>query len=102
MKLTPEQRQVRVELADRSGGHCEARFRSCCTRKAEHPHHRKLKGQGGQDTLENFLHVCAACHRYIHGHVKWSLNRGYLVHSWDDPAKIALPNHVKSLPCDSE
>ena len=88
MKLTPEQIEVRRQLAVRSGGHCEAQIVGVCTHRARHPHHRKLKKQGGRDDLATFLHVDFACHRYIHDHPAWSYQHGLLVHSWDDPAEI--------------
>jgi hypothetical protein len=33
-----------------------------CCRRARDAHHVKKRGQGGEDTLTNLLHVCRACH----------------------------------------
>lgn len=54
-------------------------------------HHRKLRSQGGQDSIENLVLLCPHCHKIlIHGRPARSYARGFLVHSWDDPAKVPV------------
>jgi HNH endonuclease len=41
-----------------------------CLGDAAHIHHRKYRGnsRGGTNALDNLLHVCGSCHRWIHAH----------------------------------
>ena len=79
---------TRSEIAHRSRGNCEARLRYCFGR-ATHIHHRQLRAQGGPDTVDNGLHVCAPCHKRIHEESGMH-DRGLLVHAWDDPAAVPI------------
>lgn len=73
---------ARLQVAERSGGRCEARL-ACCVGRASHVHHRVLRGQGGGNELENLLHCCDRCHGEIHADVQGSYEAGFLRHSWD-------------------
>jgi len=58
------------ELYERENNHCQ-----CCRKWLERneaaPHHKKSKGAGGNDLLENLILVCASCHFKIHsGEIK--------------------------------
>lgn len=55
-----------------------------CTGAAAHVHHRKLRRFGDHRPV-NLLDVCHVCHDYIHGHVRWAYDHGWLVRSHDDP-----------------
>ena len=78
---------VRDAVKKRSGGLCEA----CGRDGANHMHHRKLRKQGGEHTLENLIHVHAVpCHHEIHAHPARSYALGLLVHSWDNPADVPV------------
>ena len=37
-----------------------------------HPHHVWRQGQGGPDSIDNIVSLCAFHHRYVHDHVRWS------------------------------
>ena len=50
-----------------------------------HPHHRKPRGQGGPDTLENLVTLCPACHRFVHENPLEGYRSRLLFHSWDAP-----------------
>ena len=51
----------------RSGGRCEiALHHPCDLRATDFPHHRKLRSQGGSNSLDNLLDVCATGHYWIH------------------------------------
>lgn len=82
--ITPD---VRRAIAERSRDVCEARLVGVCVGRARHIHHRKLR-RYGDHTLVNLLHVCHACHGYIHRFPKWSYDHGYLVRGSADPARI--------------
>lgn len=56
---------TRREVAERSGGWCEARVKGC-QHYAVHLHHRRLRSQGGKHGADNLSHVCNACHGWIH------------------------------------
>lgn len=49
-----------------------------CTGYATEGHHRKLRSQGGTDTLSNCVPTCAACHRYIHNNPAWAVRSGFI------------------------
>lgn len=55
-----------------------------------HTHHRKLRSQGGDNSVENLILLCAAHHTAIHGNVELAYQLGYLVRSWDDPALVQI------------
>lgn len=77
---------VRVQARVRSGGICEAGS-SACTGKAAHFHHRKLR-RFKDHSIQNCLHVCAPCHRWIHDEEpEVARMMGWLLNSWDDPAE---------------
>jgi hypothetical protein len=57
--------EVRREVEERSGGRCEA-MRVCMGAAAEHMHHKRLQSQSGGDTPDNLVHLCFACHRWVH------------------------------------
>jgi hypothetical protein len=51
----------------RSGGRCEIRaVHGCDGRASDFPHHRKLRSQGGSNSLDNLLDVCISGHYWIH------------------------------------
>ena len=50
-----------------------------------HLHHRKLRSQGGQGTVENGVTLCAACHAWVHANVAAAQASGLIVPSWADP-----------------
>ena len=83
---------VKAQARRRSGNRCEARS-SVCTGKAERFHHRKLKGMGGRSVDNrpvNCLHVCNACHLYMHAHSVLARLMGWIVHSTLDPAEVPV------------
>lgn len=57
-------------------------------------HHRKLRSQGGEDSLTNLIALCHACHNLatnsVHLNPGKSYDKGLLVHSWDDPADVPI------------
>ena len=51
----------------RSGGWCEIKdVHNCAGRSTDFPHHRKLRSQGGSNSLANLLDVCVTGHYWIH------------------------------------
>jgi 5-methylcytosine-specific restriction endonuclease McrA len=90
----PSKRPIPKEVADaviaRAAGACEAcRF---TLGEIGHMHHRKLRSQGGQHTLENLLLVHTQCHDAIHSSKFSSIayDLGLLVRAWLDPADIPV------------
>jgi hypothetical protein len=81
-------------VIERSGYVCEVNAPGCLG-TARHVHHRRLRGQGGDNSMANLLNVCAAavdagCHAYIHAHPEESYANGWLVHAWADPEAIPV------------
>jgi hypothetical protein len=68
------------------------------TLPAEAMHHRLLRSQGGQNTVENLLHVSHETHRLIHDQPSWAYRHGLLLRSWQDPA-VYLPHVGCPLGC---
>lgn len=57
-------------------------------------HHRQLRSQGGRDDLTNLIGLHHTCHNVqqgsVHQNPAWSVERGYLVPSWADPATAPI------------
>lgn len=76
---------LRAEVAARAGHACE-----CCGEalgRSWEAHHRKLRSQGGQDSICNLVALCMQCHTRIHNRRVWSEEHGFIVESHQDPAK---------------
>jgi len=88
---------VRRALEARSGGVCEI-ARPGCLGRAVDPHHRVLRGSGGRrgaarlasDQLANLLHVCRACHEWVHEHPAASREAGWLLGGREVPSLVPL------------
>lgn len=76
-----EFREVRPLVRERSGGRCEIRIPSVCDGAAHHVHHRRTRKRGGDNSMENLLDTCVACHGYLHDHPLWSEELGFLLPS---------------------
>lgn len=79
---TPEYRRARSQAFRAAGGRCQVGAEGC-TAVATQAHHRRYRSQGGEDTPENLLPVCAACHQWIHDHPKASARHGFTVRRGD-------------------
>lgn len=57
-------------------------------------HHRKLRSQGGKDSLDNVVALHHECHNLgtnsVHLNPQKSYNDGFMVHSWDEPSATPL------------
>ncbi len=73
-------------------GRCQLKIPSVCTQWATNRHHRKLRKHGGTDEPVNLIDLCGSgttgCHGYVHHNPAISFAKGWLVHSWDDPAEV--------------
>jgi len=84
---------ARAEVMDRARGRCEyvivqghTRFGipvdDRCTNPATQVHHRLRRSQGGTDTPDNLVALCATCHHErIHGHPEAAFAAGWLLHA---------------------
>lgn len=88
------QRMKRDVIHPRSGGICEVRIPGICTGKVESTHHRKPRGQGGDNGPWNLVDLCGdgvrGCHGYIERNPDRSYANGWLVRSTDDPALVRM------------
>ena len=81
--------EVGNAVVERAHGNCEIMNPDAqCTGYREHLHHRKLRSQGGEHTVENLVGVCHRCHYWLHAHPAISYANGWLVKGAKDPAKI--------------
>lgn len=55
-----------------------------------HVHHRKLRSQGGDNSVSNLILLCHVHHQAIHAKVELAYQLGYLVRSWDNPALVEI------------
>lgn len=68
-----------------------------CRRPASDVHHRTPRGMGGTKSdavnfgLANLASLCRSCHDHVHAHPAESYDEGWLVHHWDNPELIPLP-----------
>lgn len=89
-------RQVREALFERCLGYCEKCGKPLGTDWAVH--HRKLRSQGGRDSLDNLLALHHACHNLgtdaVHLNPAHSMERGYIVPRHAEPQmwELTLPN----------
>ena len=89
---------LRSRLYGRSRGYCEL----CgfpMTKEQSAVHHRKLRSQGGEDSMVNCMAVHHSCHNgktdSIHLQVADALTNGWLVASWERPDNKPLLLHRK-------
>ena len=93
MARKKKKNRVPTEVAEvvnnRAGGNCEImNIDAKCTGYREQLHHRKLRSQGGEHTVENLCGVCHRCHYWLHAHPAIAYANGWLVKGVKDPAKI--------------
>ena len=83
---------LRELVFSRSKGYCEL----CGTQLPEGwaIHHRKLRSRGGKDEVENLVALHHTCHNTgtdsVHLNPKKATLKGFMVSSWDDPAKCPI------------
>lgn len=53
-------------------------------------HHRRLRKQQGQDSLENCIALSSGCHAYWHSHPLEARLRGLIVPSWASPTETPV------------
>ena len=81
--------EVAEVVNERAGGNCEImNIEAKCTGYREQLHHRKLRSQGGEHTVENLCGVCHRCHYWLHAHPAIAYANGWLVKGAKDPALI--------------
>ena len=81
--------EVAETVIERARGMCEIMSRDTgCTGRAEHLHHRQLRSQGGEHTVENLIHICSTCHYWLHAHPAIAYTNGWMVKSTKNPREI--------------
>ena len=67
LRLDPElYEQLRKQVLRRDGWRCQG----CGTRSNLEVHHKEFRSQGGDDSEQNLITLCAACHSRVHGGTK--------------------------------
>ncbi len=63
LRLDPESyEQLRKQVLRRDGWRCQ----SCGARSNLEVHHKEFRSQGGDDSEENLITLCAGCHSLVH------------------------------------
>jgi len=63
LRLTPKlYENLRQQVLRRDGWRC----RSCGAMSNLEVHHRKLRSQSGDDSEQNLITLCTACHSIVH------------------------------------
>jgi hypothetical protein len=77
--------RIQTEVLARSGGWCEANTAACPVGRhiGEQFHHRRLRSQGGKDTAENLVFICAAAHDWVHKNPAEAHERGLILWAGD-------------------
>ena len=93
MTRKKKKNRVPAEVAEtvntRAGGNCEImNVDAQCTGYREQLHHRKLRSQGGEHTVENLVGICHRCHYWLHAHPAIAYANGWLVKGVKDPADV--------------
>ncbi len=83
--FTTLDKAVAEAVIARAGGYCD-RCGEVLT--GYHLHHRKMKSQGGPDTVTNLMVVSPACHAWIHANPRESYTRGWLIKGWAEPEPL--------------
>lgn len=52
-------------------------------------HHRRLRSQGGKDTLRNLIALCDACHKWAHDHIDAAAKERLIITAKHHGAEIA-------------
>ena len=76
------------------------RDRRCvrCGAEGWHVHHRKLRAQGGDDSLPNCILLCRECHELVHSRrAEVGIPGGFIVPSWADPLEVPVTYHRRGL-----
>lgn len=88
--------RLRNAVYARCGGYCEVCGRPLLQSDMA-THHRQLSGQGGPDAVENLLALHHGCHNLatgaVHLSVARSIEHGWIVPSWADPATVPVQVH---------
>ncbi len=86
--LKPIPRKIRLAVKDRDvacvAGGCPL------SDHGWHCHHRKLRSQGGDNSMSNLIALCGLHHHAVHHAPQLAYELGYLVRSWDDPALVQI------------
>lgn len=81
-------------VLDRCEGRCEACGEPLGREFVTHFHHRKLRGQGGDNEPCNIVALHSVCHvlapRAVHQNTAWARERGLIVPRHLDPAQVPL------------
>src|SRR5699024_3524176 len=81
--------EVAEVVNERAGGICEIiNIEAGCTGYREQLHHRKLRSQGGEHTVENLVGICHRCQYWRHAHPAIAYANGWLVKGAKDPELI--------------
>lgn len=75
-----ESKQGYARVAERSFGLCEA----CGVKVATQMHHRLHRSHGGDEHVQNLLHLCLDCHHQAH-HATDRYDNGWAVRTGTDP-----------------
>jgi 5-methylcytosine-specific restriction endonuclease McrA len=63
LRLDPElYEQLRHEVLRRDGWRCQ----SCGTRSSLEIHHKEFRSHSGDDSEQNLITLCSACHATVH------------------------------------
>lgn len=88
MAKTPMPEAVAQAVIDRADGFCEASNFPVCTGFPGPIHHRKISGR--EHTVSNCVHICDACHRWIHANPAVSYEQGWLVKMNYEPGEVPM------------
>ncbi len=90
-RTSPEERRARAVVTERSGGVCEG----CSAARATDWSHRVAEGQGGPYCPSNGMHLCRACHAWLHANPTAARDeRGWRLLSTDEPAEVPVLHAV--------
>lgn len=81
--------ETKATIRERADYVCEAMIPEAgCSWRGTDIHHRHMRSQGGQHTVENGVLLCRECHSYIHMHPAIAYTNGWLVKSTKNPLDI--------------
>jgi predicted SprT family Zn-dependent metalloprotease len=85
-RISPKRRKrlstwakVSAERLKQTDGRCEVAAGGCTYWAEDKCHHRKLKAQAHDNTIENAVAVCRNCHAKLHALPAWAEANGWII-----------------------
>jgi 5-methylcytosine-specific restriction endonuclease McrA len=80
-----------AEIRERDGGKCA---RCGGNTGGLHIHHRWMRSAGADERACNRVTLCAMCHNFVHMHPGISIDEGWLLSRYNEPAEVEVKHFL--------